>query len=112
MTGQELGLLALERRLRGSLINVYRYLMGGKENRQTSHGSSVQGQDERQWAQIGRFEIPSEHMKTLSTQENNFVVVVKQGGGQIQKKLPRQAGEASAVEMLKTQLETVLVLPL
>lgn len=65
MTGRELGLLALERRLRGSLINVYRYPMGGKENRQTSRGSSAQGQDERQWAQIGRFEIPSEHMKTV-----------------------------------------------
>ncbi|KAK4828792.1 hypothetical protein QYF61_000849 [Mycteria americana] len=81
----------------GDLSNVYICLMGGEKDEGTRL-FSVLCCDKRQWAQIGTHEMPSEHKINFLTKR-----VVKHKNG-----LPRKAVESQSLEVLITQLDTIL----
>ncbi|GAB0203599.1 hypothetical protein GRJ2_002825500 [Grus japonensis] len=88
---RELGLFSLEkRRLRGDLINTYKYLKGGCHE---------EGLDYSQWCPVtGTQEIPSEHRKKLL-----YFEVTEHWN-----RLPREVVESPSLEIFRTPLDTIL----
>ncbi|KFP30473.1 hypothetical protein N325_10049, partial [Colius striatus] len=94
---RELGLFSLEkRRLRGDLINVYRYLNGGCQETGTSLFSIVAGNRTRGNG------MKLEHKKFhLNIRKNYFPVEVREPWH----RLPRGVVEAPSLEVFKTRLD-------
>lgn len=94
---RELGLFGREkRRLRGKVVNVYKYLQGvWKKHRGWLFFSGTQCQDQRQYTQAETQDVSSEHLETLFHNGGNWP-------------LAQVAQKGYGISLLKSYLDMVL----
>ncbi|GAB0178677.1 mitochondrial enolase superfamily member 1 [Grus japonensis] len=98
---RQLGLFSLEkRRLRGDLVNAYKYLKGECQGKRTRHFLMVPS--DRTRGNGHKLEHRKFH---LSMRKNFFTVGVTEQWN----RLPREAVESPSLEIFKTHLDTILL---